>query len=132
MQKETDWKSIIVVTNEKALTYDLTQTERLKVKFRRAKNRKNLTLKYKQTNKNITTQSGQVSKEPIKVIPDMTFSLKNQMQFSDIPKKVAFDEKKQDNTDLSELKSNILEEPENPILKFIRENEMNLFGVDFF
>lgn len=47
MQKETDWKSIIVVTNEKVLTYDLAQTERLKVKFRRAKNNlSNVILKY--------------------------------------------------------------------------------------
>lgn len=47
MQKETDWKSIIVVTNEKVLTYDLAQTERLKVKFHRAKNNlSNVILKY--------------------------------------------------------------------------------------
>lgn len=130
MQAEIFWKLIIVNIDDRPILYELDESERLKNRFKRAKNRKNLTIKYKQHKRKSSTQKKSGPRKTSNKRSDANLDFENQIIFTN--NQGGFIGPSKNKIQLSESEPVAFEFPSDSQNTLNRESFLDLFNENFF
>lgn len=130
MQAEIFWKLIIVNVNDRPILYELDEGERLKNRFKRAKNRKNLTTKYKQHKRKSSTPKKSGPRKTSNKRSDVNLDFENQIIFTN--NQCDFLGPSKNKIQLSESEPVAFEFPSDSQNPLNRESFLDLFNENFF